>query len=791
MKRFSPLFALLLFLILIFNSVPNVYACGPSFVVPVFLFETRPDENLDVYARGNLGIVQPNYNRTFLFAAYRRFNRLNFTEAEQKNLISIWNAELYHTDDNEIGTNDAVKIWLAARKKVLSAEPEPKIYTDRNYDGGFNFFPNCTAAAFETAAKTLEKRIAEHSAADDNVKNWTRAQDQVFTNCSEGKQIPAEVAAPAWLKNDRAYQIAAAHFYATNFAEAKNQFEQIAANKDSAWQATANYLVARTLIRQASTVEDAEYNYERLLEKRRPFYEQAEARLQKILTDASQKDFHSAAVKFVNLVKYRLRPAERIHELATVLTQSSPNENFRQDLIDYRWLMDRHAESAHAIAEKNEAERAKRENKEIDYDVKASFQDYPPSVRADDVTDWIFTFQSEGEPAYKHALEKWRETKNRAWLAATIAKAKKDAPEVAQLLTEAEAVEKSAPEFATVAFHRNRLMLEKGLRGEARTKLDQILNDKTLNLPISARNLFLSQRMFSAETLDDFLVFAQRRPAAFSWNGMPGEIEEFNNAETGDKELAVWRDRTMFDTDAARVFNEQMPFAVLKQAAVNPKLPDYLRRNLLIAAWTRALILGNEAAAQELAPQLVRVAPEFQPTFANYISAKTALGRNNAATYALLKLPVLRPFVESGYGRLTPITEIDSYRDNWWCAPVNYEFNNKGEKVLTQNQPTPAFLTPAQIAEAKTELEQIRKLGAGSTFVARRAVEFATKSPSDARLPESLQLAVRGTRYGCRDCETGKYSKAAHDILKSRFARTESAKKTPYWFKDESCEAPK
>lgn len=746
---------------------------------------------MEAYARGNLGIVQPDYNRTFLFAAYRRFNRLNFTDAEQKDLVSIWNAELYRTDDNEIGTNEAVKIWLATRKKVLGAEPEPKIYTDRNYDGGFNFFPNCTAAAFETAAKTLEKRIAEHSATDENVKNWTRAQDQVFTNCSEGKQIPQEVAAPEWLKNDRAYQIAAAHFYATNFAEAKIRFEQIAANKNSRWQATANYLVARTLIRQASTIEDADYNYERLLEKRRPYYEQAEARLQKILTDASQREFHPAAVKFVNLVKYRLRPAERIHELAAILTQNEPDTNFRQDLIDYRWLMDRLAETAHADAEKNEAERAKRENKAIDYDVKAGFQDYPQTIREDDVTDWIFTFQSAGDAAYKHSLEKWRETKNPAWFAAAIAKVTKDAPEVAQLLTAAEAVEKTAPEFATVAFHRNRVLLEKGLRGEARSKLDAILNDKTSNLPVSARNQFLSQRMFLAETLDDFLVYAQRRAAAFAWDDLPGEIVDFNDAETGNKDVAVWRDRTMFDTDAERVFNEKMPLSVLKQAAVNSKLPDYLRRNLLIAAWTRALILGNEPATQELAPQLVRVAPEFQPFLGNYISAKTAIERNNAATYALLKLPALRPFAESGYGRLAPITEIDSYRDNWWCAPVNYEFNNKGEKVSLTNQPTPAFLTSAQIAVAKAELEQIKKLGAGSTFIARRAIEFATKSPNDARLSESLQLAVRGTRYGCRDCETGKYSKAAHDILKSRFARTEAAKKTPYWFKDESCEAGK
>ncbi|HEX8264798.1 MAG TPA: hypothetical protein VF596_05195, partial [Pyrinomonadaceae bacterium] len=347
MKRFSPLFALLLLPILAFNLVSTAYACGPSFVVPVFSFETRPDEKLDGYARGNLGIIQSDYNRTFLFAAYRRFNRLNFTANEEKDLISVWKAELYREDDNEIRTNEAVKIWLSARKKVLGGEPELKIYTDRNYDGGYNFFPNCTASAFETAAKTLESRIAENGL-EENVKNWARAQDQVFTNCSEGKQIPAEVAAPAWLKNDRDYQIAAAQFYATNFEEAKTRFERIAANKDSAWRTTANYLVARTLIRQASTTEDADYNYERLREKRRPFYEQAEAHLQKILTDASQKEFHSAAAKLVNLVKYRLRPAERVHELASLLSQNAPNENLRQDLIDYRWLIDRYAETADA-----------------------------------------------------------------------------------------------------------------------------------------------------------------------------------------------------------------------------------------------------------------------------------------------------------------------------------------------------------------------------------------------------------------------------------------------------------
>jgi hypothetical protein len=297
--------------------------------------------------------------------------------------------------------------------------------------------------------------------------------------------------------------------------------------------------------------------------------------------------------------------------------------------------------------------------------------------------------------------------------------------------------------------------------------------------------------MFLAQTLDEFLLYAQRRAAAFALDGDPGIIEDFNNAENSDSNIAPWQNRAMFDTDAERVFNEQIPLAVLKQAAVNPKLPDYLRRNLLIAAWTRAAILGKDADAIELAGQLVRVAPEFQPFFNSYLSAKIVPERQNAVTYILLKLPALRPVAESGYGRLNPIAEIDSYRDNWWCAPIDYKHDNSGEKVAGVAPPTPAFLTEEQIREAKIEREQIKKLGGSSTYLSRRAAEFAQKAPADVRLPESLHLAVRATRYGCQDCETGKWSKQAHDILKARFARSEWAKKTPYWFKDESCDAQK
>ena len=793
MKRFAPVVSLFLLSVLLLNSAQVAQACGPSFVVPVFAFHTRPDAGLERYARGEIGIIQPTYHRSFLFVAYRYFNDAPFNAAEQKDLVSVWKAEIEMKDDREDETNQSIRDWIAARKKVLTGEPEPKIYTLRQGETDYYFFPNCTANAFQVATKTLENRIQQHGAANESVRDWIRAQDQVFTNCSEGKQVPAAAAAPEWLKNDREYQIAAAHFYATNFGEAKTRFERIAANRQSPWQPVSNYLVARTLIRQASTIEDEDEAG--LKAKRRPLYEQAETQLQKVLSDASQREFHPAASQLINLVKYRLRPDERIHELAVSLSRPEPNPTLRQDLTDYRWLMDRYQSTAYANAEKAGLDRAKQEGRDYDYETKVGIEDFPSQLREDELTDWIFTFQSTEAGAFAHSFKKWQETKNPAWFVAAIAKAKKDSVELPALLGEAEKIGKTSPAFATVAFHQNRLLIETGKHTEVRAKLDSILNNKALALPQSARNHFSSQRMMVAENLDDFLQFTQRRANAFAHDGAPSSIETFDEESLkqwgSGTTIASWRDRSMFDEDAARVFNEQMPLSLLKQAVLSPKLPAYLKRNLLIAAWTRAVLLEDETTAIELAPHFTTAAPEFMPVFHQYQIAKTAAERRNAATYILVKFPALRPFVDTGYGRIDPVFEIESYRNNWWCAPTDTGFSRDNSSA-GQKQPAeitaPAFLNESHLSEAKRERVELQKLGGSSTYLGRRAVEFAQKSPADTRVPESLHLAVRATRYGCQDCETGKFSKQAHDILKQRFPRSEWRGKTPYWFKDESCE---
>lgn len=317
----------------LFNGLPSANACGPSYLTPVFKYAHAPENPYENFASGRIGIVKASYHRSVLFAAYRYLNGGGFTQNEQKNLVEVWNSEFKNEDFQTDDVGEAVKLWIEKRRDVADKDEKlPEIYTERQY-GGYDFFPNCTASAFETAAQTLSDRIGSYGSDDKDVKDWLRAQDAVFTNCSSGKQSPdaASAAMPEWLQKDRAYQTAAAEFYSLNYAEAKLLFAAIAQDSDSPWRETADYLVGRTLIRQASLAK-SEANAA-------AFYAEAEQHLQSLLSRGNK--FSASVEKLLGLIKYRLHPEERTRELAQKLAFQSGDDNFRQNLIDYSWLLDK------------------------------------------------------------------------------------------------------------------------------------------------------------------------------------------------------------------------------------------------------------------------------------------------------------------------------------------------------------------------------------------------------------------------------------------------------------------
>jgi hypothetical protein len=152
----------------------------------------------------------------------------------------------------------------------------------------------------------------------------------------------------------------------------------------------------------------------------------------------------------------------------------------------------------------------------------------------------------------------------------------------------------------------------------------------------------------------------------------------------------------------------------------------------------------------------------------------------------------MRPYVQAGFGRLTPPGKLDELRDNWWCpfrpvpnGPPDYY---RVSSVLTapllmlypDGAPKPQFLSPEQQARGESEWSRLTAMPAAPEYLGTQTVAWVSNHPSDPRAAEALHLAVRAARYGC-GAKPGA-SKAAFQLLHSHYADSEWARKTKYWY---------
>jgi hypothetical protein len=768
----TRIFSLLFIVAMLVGNGTPAFACGPFVLDVVFSLKTHPDLPLDGYTSGEIGIVPASYGPMSLVLFYRQLNGLSLNAAERTQAINAFEKKIFYLPGSEDPTkpierddksDTAETIYLKTRAKVTGEKLE--IENDRR--SGYVYYINCLPDAFRNAAKTLDDRIAKNGIGDDT-KEWVKGQDAVFANCSEDAAAPAALTAgPTWLKQDRAYQIAAALLYQGKNAEARTAFETIAKDSSSPWNKTARFVAARTFIREASLVEMPESGEadQAAEAKRVELLRKGVEHFDKIIEDNSMSEFHASAARLLGLAKFRMTPNERRQELGNILTTKTNNTNFYNDFYDYSLFINRFQSTAEDTGRTREAAEAEKAGKEYAWNYKLKLQDVPAEAMNDELSNWIFTYKA--EDGFERAVDGWRSTKSLPWFVAAISKATADSPATPELLAEAEKIASGSPAFATVRFHQIRLLIATGKIDAAKKKFDEVGDIR--KMPVSSQNSFLALRTVFATSLDDYLKYAQRKPAIFSW----GDDDREEPAEL-EGNLAAWKDRAMFDADAALFLNERVPLSVLKQAAVNPQLPAHLRRMLVIATWTRAFVLKNTAVEREFAPLVASHTKADMPQFGTYAAATRPVEREATALMAILRNPVVQPYVETGYGREdSSPAEIDSIRGNWWCG------ENHSDKAGIA---FPSFLTDQQMAAAKTEKDQLIALGESATALTRRTIEFARKNPAHPKTPELLHLAVRSTRYGCTDDNTGKLSKQAFDILHTKYKTSPWTKLTPYWF---------
>jgi len=747
--------SLLTLAILLWGLVPTAWATGP--LGPEIRFFSRsgqdPEDDL-AYFRGRLGILRPTFTDNRLYAAYRIMLGGRFSDAQAKQLLA-------RCCDAPETPFDAVTSWNELRKRVPGVPPAKEATSFRQRPEDMRIFDvSCFPNAYRNSAATLRARIAEHGANSPLVRDWVIGQDAVLLNCYEDSSLPEELPpnAPAWLKADLAYQIAATYFYRLDYTRAGQLFAEIGRDASSPWQKTARYLVARCAVHAA--IED----------KTPKLIADAQQAIDALATDPQLADYRADAPKLASLLAFATRPQERARELErSLLAPDLPNA-LPVDLRDFLLL-----------------ERTGTRNTDLGawiYDVDVLTVGSEETVAA----------------AKSDALRRWREQRNLPWLVAALMHLSPGDEDVAAAIAASRAIETNSPAYYTLAWHRLRLLIGEGKQDEARAELDQILDGRPL--PEGVENLMRYHRMKLARDLDEFARFALRRgefvmylpdprtkldATALPLKSSTSYPYDFGPALKWRTELFQPNPR-YFDTDGTAAMSFVMPLPLMARVAQSERLPPNMQRDVALAVWTRAVLLDDAEIANSVTPTVARHFPQYGAGWRAYQSAATPQQKKIEAALLLLRLPGASPWLASGLGYPYMRDQIGLVATRWWergdadnqAAPdAPDDVTLCDDCALPLQFAPPAFLTAEERGRARNEVARLRQLPGAPAYLGAIIIAWANAQPRDPRVPEALHFVVRATRYGEMNTET---SKAAYLLLHNRYRRNPWTSKTPLWF---------
>lgn len=264
-----------------------------------------------------------------------------------------------------------------------------------------------------------------------------------------------------------------------------------------------------------------------------------------------------------------------------------------------------------------------------------------------------------------------------------------------------------------------------------------------------------------------------------------------------------------------------------------PGLRPAWRRPILGAAWIRDWMLGRQAAFIGLFPDVRAAFPELDADLDTIDHAWLPWTRRRLATRMMLRFPGLSTRVlwnrDASPGRYSPDwssklsapDRLDPNDGSWWCPLDPARAQRDAFALMTENLTTAWYVDPVSFdtvfanddrpktpsidtlatswlavfpltrdANGAAELAALSRAPSGPYQLAREAIAWSEQSNMltrlfglDDQLPETLALAVRATRYGCRVAEPlGPESRRAWIALHRVAPESEWAQRTPYWF---------
>jgi hypothetical protein len=237
--------------------------------------------------------------------------------------------------------------------------------------------------------------------------------------------------------------------------------------------------------------------------------------------------------------------------------------------------------------------------------------------------------------------------------------------------------------------------------------------------------------------------------------------------------------------EAAQVLSSKLPVSVLRRASVSTRIPDDQRAQVAVMTWVRAVLLDDVASARAIAPTVSTLNPAVAPYVQRTQATKTRDERRLGLIEMLLEAPGGSAVVFAWRsGRIGTGAISSVYDSSWWCgSPV--AGGNAGNTWQEPGTPAPfdvLFLTASERAARDAEVRKLATIGSAPTFLANEAARLAAALPHDPRVPKLLHLAVRATRYGCKDAGTTTASQRAFRELHRRYPKSPWTQQTPYYY---------
>lgn len=756
-------------------------ASGGGEDVDAFVTRQATDIPLNLYDRGDLGVVLATYPRVYLYPAWRAIalGRNGLLEAPTASggagrAVGRYVDGWVNIDD----PNTSVGRWIANSNAVLGAKRLP--IKNVIFSSDVSGFVNCPEAAFQFATETLTRLLQRSDSNPQRMSTWIQGQDAVFALCSQqrgkptlepgsprnvgtGINVPEALPAsePLHWRQLREYQIAAAYFYAGNFDESASRFARIGATSGHAMQDWGAYLSLRSKVRRATLdLPESERLDARPTGRAAIALLAIERDVKAILGDSRLAAVHGAARATWRTAQFRLQPVARFEELSALLDDPARDPNQEDHLGDWRRLANGLFDYSYGPDKGLESLERRMRNR-YEY------------------FDWMRTIQrcaldakSECDASHAHAIERWEQTSeatasHRVWLVAVLLVAD-DLP--AQVEASALAVPESAPEYLTVRYNLSRLYRAANEVAKARVMSESALAFvQRSKLPSeSATNLLRQERFAIASSVSDAATYLLRTPVR---QGDP---------DTGDQPAhGVQKPTARPDVDGLAWINTRLSTADLMALASDERLNADTRRRLAVATWMRAELLGNPDLARKASLLAERDSPALEQAAKRYSAAVSAADRRHSLVLSALRLKLSTGLSLDGDdmgARVAELAKQDALDENvtasMWCS-VGKDDGLPHDNVLAVS---------ADADLRNKEIEALGRLKTATGFLGDHVLNRVKTQPNDRDLPWLLHVVIQSTKGGCLDKDSQQLSKTAHGILHKRFPDSVWAKKSPYWY---------